>query len=88
MAVSKGRFLEEHEHVDHIDEDKSNDILENLQILTQQENNRKAVPQQVLIVLTCPCCGVTFTREKRQTHNRKSMSCSRSCASKYQHNKC
>lgn len=38
MAESLGRRLEETEQVDHIDEDKSNDILENLQILTQKEN--------------------------------------------------
>ena len=41
MSVAKGRRLDKTEQVDHIDEDKSNDTIENLQILTQKENIAK-----------------------------------------------
>lgn len=41
MAVKLGRFLRDDEQVDHIDNDKTNDAIENLQILTQTENIRK-----------------------------------------------
>ena len=41
MAVKLGRFLTSDEQVDHIDNDRTNDVIENLQILTQEENIKK-----------------------------------------------
>ena len=41
MAVKLKRFLNKNEQVDHIDNDKTNDTIENLQILTQKENINK-----------------------------------------------
>lgn len=41
MSVKEGRVLEEYEEVDHIDNDKTNDEISNLQILTRSENVRK-----------------------------------------------
>lgn len=41
MSVKLGRFLLRSEEVDHIDEDKTNDSLSNLQILSTAENLRK-----------------------------------------------
>lgn len=41
MSVHLGRFLTPSEHVDHIDEDKTNDDIDNLQLLTQTENSKK-----------------------------------------------
>jgi hypothetical protein len=38
-----GRKLESWEQADHIDNDPTNDVIENLQILTSKENNIKAV---------------------------------------------
>src|SRR5690606_11700315 len=43
MQEHLGRELGPDEHVDHIDEDKTNDDLSNLQILTPSENTRKAM---------------------------------------------
>ena len=37
LAVSLGRFLTEQEHVDHIDNDKTNDSLENLRVVSIKE---------------------------------------------------
>ena len=38
LAVKLGRFLNDDEQVDHKDNDKTNDALGNLQILSKQEN--------------------------------------------------
>ena len=53
------RELTYEETVDHIDNDKTNDSIENLQILSLSENAKK---QQVLnprkiYEFVCPCCG-------------------------------
>src|SRR3989304_4720999 len=40
MSVSLGRALGKDECVDHVDEDKSNDSVANLQILSRSNNNR------------------------------------------------
>lgn len=42
MEQHLGRELESWEHVDHIDEDKTNDDISNLQILTNSANARKS----------------------------------------------
>jgi hypothetical protein len=41
MAVHLGRFLLASEHVDHKDNNKRNDDITNLQILSQKKNNQK-----------------------------------------------
>ena len=41
MSVKLGRMLEAWEEVDHIDNDKTNDSLDNLQILCGEENRKK-----------------------------------------------
>lgn len=87
MAVSLGRFLEEHETVDHIDEDKTNDALENLQVLSRAENTRKANKLPDVDVI-CAVCGITFTRSRTKLRGkfdkamRGELTCSRSCGAK------
>ena len=83
MAVYIGRFLTKDEHVDHIDGDKTNDNLENLQILSPTENNRKTHCKPP-IVCCCPVCKRIFTSTKRQLWGKSPTTkcCSRSCASK------
>ena len=41
MAVQRGSYLLSNETVDHIDEDKTNDSVDNLQILSREDNVRK-----------------------------------------------
>ena len=43
MTQHLGRRLEEHEHVDHINEDPQDDRIENLQLLTPRDNSRKSL---------------------------------------------
>jgi hypothetical protein len=89
MAVHMGRFLDASEHVDHIDDDKTHDVVSNLQILYQAENNKKASTGLTMVELVCGCCGIIFTREKRQMHGvRKTISCSRKCSANQQFGNC
>ena len=86
-AVELGRFLSEKETVDHIDGDPSNDSIENLQILSLADNNRKTHCKP-LVELICPICKIHFTRTKTQLRGRlhkietNSICCSRSCGGK------
>ena len=88
MSCHLGRFLKEEEHVDHIDDNPMNDVIENLQILTQQENNAKGKSRSY-ITLTCPVCNKEFTKESRNLKHKlqqgKKPTCSRSCGGKYSH---
>lgn len=80
MSVKLGRFIEAGFEVDHIDNDKTNDSIENLQILTKEENREK---QNKLIrtkyELTCMVCGTKVVLKRKQP-NRKT--CGRACGRK------
>ena len=92
MAVSLGRFLSAIEHVDHKDEDKTNDDIENLQILSLRENNIKThkMPNENFI---CPICEKTFTKTRTQLNKnikwrdgrRSEITCSRKCGALFGH---
>lgn len=93
MSVNLGRYLTELEHVDHIDEDKTNDVLENLQILTPAQNTAKNNIARSkftkFLVLRCPVCHNIFTRKRGNTQAVMSKqhlvsSCSRKCAREFQ----
>ena len=93
MACHLGRYLKNDEHVDHIDNDKLNDVVDNLQILSSQENNRKRLEHYDIKknykTLTCPICEKEFTREVRKVNFKlkqcKSPTCSRRCGGKMSH---
>lgn len=85
-SVKENRYLDKSEQVDHIDGDKLNDSVDNLQILTQQENNVKSVKQNnksaKTITFVCPICGKTFVKMAHNYNYRPTFvpSCSRECA--------
>ena len=90
MSVKEGRILEDYEEVDHIDNDKSNDNIDNLQILSLDENKLKYATSShigvTMVKLKCPNCGRIFSKEKRNTHldkKGKCTSCCRSCAGQF-----
>ena len=92
MSIELGKRLAKTAHVDHIDGDKLNDTLENLQVISLAENNKKAAlergVERTYAALRCPGCGRRFVRERRQTHLAKGgiyTACSRSCSGKFQH---
>ena len=95
MSVKEGRILSKDEQVDHIDNDKSNDDINNLQILSYRENNIKEVEHKGIKIYTlkCPNCGKIFERKKRDTFlscpkNSKfgCTFCSRSCSGQFSAN--
>lgn len=92
MSIHLGRVLGPEEQIDHINNDHKDDRIENLQILSISENNKKSASHKT-ILLRCPECGKLFTRQKGQTHLVFSRSrtkgvqctcCCRSCSGKFQ----
>ena len=83
VSVSVGRYLSDDEHVDHIDDDKTNDCIGNLQILTLKANNQKQRKKKgrLVVEIKCPVCGSHFLRRRG---NSQSVGCNRdrvSCCS-------
>lgn len=95
MEIHLNRRLNSNEEVDHINEDKTDDRLENLQVLSSKENRRKALlhrrPMQGYIntftKVECKTCGVRFkllTNEyhRRLRRNKNGIFCSQSCGNR------
>jgi hypothetical protein len=84
-----GRELTIYETVDHIDEDKTNNDITNLQILSLSDNAKKAMllrPRQVY-KFVCPVCGidaVKFLNHVKNNWRRRKAGpyCSRQCSGK------
>ncbi|TDB90919.1 HNH endonuclease [Actinomadura sp. KC216] len=91
MEQHLGRVLDTDETVDHIDEDKTNDDLSNLAVLTRSENAKKSAALRLSVEwyeFICPVCETPSKKEARKVrHNRKQGKagpfCGRSCAGKY-----
>lgn len=68
MCVNLKRILSRDEQVDHIDGNKLNDAIENLQILTSAENLRKMVIETgksaIVYDLLCTECNISFKRKR------------------------
>lgn len=94
MSLYVGRELTSEEEVDRVDDDCTNDVIENLQILTPEQNREKQSRlrlEKALVTLTCPQCNEKFTRMRRDTNlrpggSRNPSCCSRSCSVSY-HNR-
>ena len=81
-CVKYDRMLTDSEDADHIDDNPLNDILDNIQVLTKLDNQKKSAKGLSTVKLICPKCLKVFVREKRQTHLVKGGNytcCSRSC---------
>lgn len=83
------RMLPDGFTIDHIDEDKTNDSIENLQILSLSDNMMKNIDFRtkkgklhVVLKMVCPICGVTFDFPKRNLSTHPNPCCSRSCGAK------
>jgi len=83
MSIKLNRFLDKNEHVDHIDNDKTNDNISNLQILTPKENtNKQFGVGQTFLDFKCPECNKLFKLSKNRCYGKKAPTCSRSCGGK------
>jgi hypothetical protein len=83
------RLLLPAETCDHINGDYNDNRLENLQILSRQDNIRKhaALKPAELGTFTCPICFCSFTKSMSEVRANRKKSyrgpyCSRSCAGK------
>lgn len=79
MSTHIGRYLSAKEHVDHINNDKTDDRIENLQVLDVKRNNRKASKPAAYIKTSCAICGKRFMRRKNLYKFGFVATCSRSC---------
>lgn len=83
LSIKHRRFLKPEEHVDHINNIKTDDRYCNLQIVNQKYNNIKhaiEVKQGIKFYkLQCPVCGNEFEREARQIDYKETAACSKRC---------
>ena len=61
-SIKLGRWLKSSEQVHHIDGNKYNNTLENLQILSSQEHANLHLGNRELVEYVCKFCGSEFTR--------------------------
>ncbi|WP_296683577.1 HNH endonuclease [Flavobacterium sp.] len=95
MSVKLKRLLNKEEQVDHIDNNKLNDSIENLQILSGLENTRKYVVSSGKktkdIEMECPVCNAKFSKKRKNVISKitsgKTPTCSRRCGGIYSHRK-
>lgn len=91
MEQHLGRQLRPSETVDHIDENKTNDALANLQILSQPDNARKSNVIRSIGAwpeFDCPECGKRFTKRRSKVNANRAQGkagpfCGRVCAGRY-----
>lgn len=88
LSCKLKRYLNKDEQVDHIDNNKMNDSIENLQILSHIENNIKKnifhrIKLKEDVELLCPVCNIKFKRPARNVDHKikagKKPCCSRRC---------
>src|SRR6185312_1730733 len=84
-----GRILNKNEVVHHINGDKKDNRIKNLQVMDSKEHNKLHADQQgqTMLELICPSCKKVFSIQKKQTHvgkkRGKTTSCSNSCRGKF-----
>jgi hypothetical protein len=95
MCCKLERFLLKNEHVDHIDNNPLNDVIDNLQILTPKENNKKDREHRNItkkyLCFICPVCNKEFIKAGNHVNYKLVKNptfkpcCSRSCGGKKSH---
>lgn len=67
--------------VDHINNNKTDDRLENYQLLIGEENRKKAclMKPKIMIECSCPVCGKVFEFKKSNLNTHPNPCCSRKC---------
>lgn len=93
MCIKIGYILSSEYEVDHINNDKTDDRIENLQILTceqnkEKENLRYLLEEQKTFGYYCAYCEIPFLLSERDKKSRlhqnvKMAFCSRSCSARY-----
>lgn len=80
MENHLGRSLSNEEIVHHIDGNKHNNHISNLEVMSIVEHGKHhAVYGRKMRTICCSYCGKEFTREARRLFSKKSPVCSRRC---------
>ncbi|AUG88571.1 homing endonuclease [Pseudomonas phage TC6] len=90
VSVHLARLLDKSEEVDHIDGDKTNDSLENLQVLSKSDHMKKTCfdrKERKSLVVSCAFCSCEFRKWANQVAGKKNLFCSRSCNAKFTRSK-
>lgn len=66
-------------HVDHINGDKMDDRIENLQVISERYNKGKDHQRKEMVIIKCPVCGENFLFEKRNLSTHNNPCCCRRC---------
>lgn len=69
----------EGDQIDHINGDKMDDRIENLQVISGTYNRQKDHKHKEMVILTCPVCEEEFLFEKRNLTSHPNPCCSRRC---------
>lgn len=91
MGIHLGKEVESSLTVDHIDNNKLNDNISNLQLLSMEDNKKKYhnTLECKYAKLKCPVCNIIFERPYRQIHIQKGgkfTTCSRKCSGTLRNN--
>lgn len=90
MENHLGRLLNEDEIVHHRNEDKKDNSVENLELMTLPDHCRHHSSEPKFVDLICAHCGIAFQRRANQRASVKGYKqsfCSRSCNGRYQRKK-
>lgn len=71
--------VDSNDHVDHINGDKMDDRIENLQIISGTYNRRKDHKHKEMVELECPVCHCKFLFKKGNLSTHPNPCCSRKC---------
>ena len=80
-------FVAEGDQVDHINGNRMDDRIENLQVISHRYNKVKDRLGQEMVECVCPICGITFLFPKRNLSSHPNPCCSRRCGGIKSHHK-
>lgn len=67
------------DQIDHINGDRMDDRVENLQVLSKKDNIHKSHRRREMLLMTCPVCGNEFLFPKENLSTHPDPCCSRRC---------